>query len=182
MRGRFSFVPAGLLVAGPAIPSQRQAVRLEVPFVAQEKNGCGAASLAMVMQYWQRQQGGSTETDVQSIHRALYSREARGVHASDMQRYLGQHGFRTYAFHGEWSDLEHHLLKGRPLIVALKTGRNDLHYVVATGFDRQRGVVLKHDPAVRSLLAQHRADFEKEWRGANNWTLLALPESQSSLP
>ena len=32
-------------------------VWLDVPFVKQEKNGCGAASVAMVMQFWQRQQG-----------------------------------------------------------------------------------------------------------------------------
>jgi len=32
---------------------------LDVPFVKQEKNGCGSASIAMVMQYWQKQQGRS---------------------------------------------------------------------------------------------------------------------------
>ena len=30
---------------------------LDVPFVKQEKEGCGAASIAMVMQFWQQQQG-----------------------------------------------------------------------------------------------------------------------------
>jgi len=29
---------------------------LDIPFVKQEKDGCGAASIAMVMQYWQLQQ------------------------------------------------------------------------------------------------------------------------------
>ena len=36
-------------------------VWLDVPFVKQEKDGCGAASIAMVMQYWQAQQGQSGE-------------------------------------------------------------------------------------------------------------------------
>jgi len=178
------FLPAfvWLLLAGIAIPSDQQGVWLDVPFVAQEKNGCGAASIAMVMQYWHREQGQSTEINVRAIHRVLYSPDARGIHASDLERYLREHGFRAYVFKGEWIDLKHHLQKGRPLIVALKSGRDDLHYVVATGFDPQNDLVLKHDPAVRKLVKQHRAEFENQWRGADNWTLLALPLSQSSAP
>ena len=38
-------------------PRNLSGVWLDVPFVKQEKNGCGAASIAMVMQFWQRQQG-----------------------------------------------------------------------------------------------------------------------------
>ena len=144
---------------------------MEVPFVSQEKNGCGAASIAMVMQYWQ------LHADPEAIQRALYSPKARGIYASDLERYLRQHGFSTFAINGEWTDLKHHLEKGRPLIVALKSGRDDLHYVVVTGLDLRQELVLTHDPARRKLLKQHRADFEKEWRGAGNWALLALPSS-----
>jgi len=66
--------------------------------------------------------------------------------------------------------------EGRPLIVALKRGQGNLHYLVVTGLDWQQDLVLKHDPAVRKLLKQHRADFEREWNAAGNWTLLAVPE------
>ena len=38
-------------------------VWLDVPFVKQEKDGCGAASIAMVMQYWQAQQGQPANAD-----------------------------------------------------------------------------------------------------------------------
>jgi predicted double-glycine peptidase len=171
-----------LLIAGIATPFERHGVWLDVPFVAQEKNGCGAASLAMVMQYWQPEQARPAKIDVRSIHRELYSPDARGVYASDLQRYLSGHGFRTYAFKGEWIDLEHHLRKGRPLIVALEPGRGNLHYVVVTGFDPRSDVVFEHDPAVRKLVKQHRAEFERQWRAVDNWTLLALPESPASLP
>jgi len=151
-------------------------VRLDVPFVSQEKNGCGAASIAMVVRYWQRQQGQPESADALAIQRALYAPRARGIYASDMERYLRQHGFRTFTVKGEWQDLRHHLEKGRPLIVALNTGHGDLHYVVVTGLDWQQDVLLKNDPAVRGALSQHRSDFEKEWRAAGNWTLLAVPE------
>jgi len=169
---------ACLILGGLLQAAEPQAVWLAVPFVRQEKNGCGAASIAMVMIYWQREQGRSSDADAAEIQRALHSPAARGIHASGMERYLREHGFQTFSLSGEWTDLREHLQKGRPLIVALQSGRDSLHYVVVTGLDPQQGVVLKHDPAVRKLLKQHRADFEKEWSAAGNWTLLALPDSK----
>lgn len=153
-------------------------VWLDVPFVKQDKNACGAASIAMVMQYWQRQQGqhSNSASDAEQIQRTLYSRDARGIYASDLQKYFTQHGYRAFAFRGEWDDLKQNLAKGRPLIVALKPGHGEpLHYVVVTGFDPQQ--VLTNDPAQRKLLKQDRAEFEKQWRGTDNWTLLAVPPS-----
>ena len=163
-------------LCGAALGAEMSGVWLDVPFVSQEKNGCGAASVAMIVRYWQRQKGQPENADVLGIQRALYSPGARGIYASNLERYLRQHGFRTFAVNGEWPDLKHHLEQGRPLIVALKVGRGDLHYVVVTGLDWQRNLVLKHDPAGRKLLKQHRADFEREWKAAGNWTLLAVPE------
>ena len=95
---------------------------LDVPFVKQEKNGCGAASIAMVMQYWLKQQGRSASDSAEAtqIQRALYVPSADGIYASAMERYFQEHGFRTFSFRGDWEDLQQHLQKGRPLIVALK--------------------------------------------------------------
>jgi len=154
---------------------------LDVPFVKQEKDGCGAASIAMVMQYWQRQPGPPADkgADAEQIQRALYSSRSHGIHASDMAHYFQQHGFRTFVFQGRVDDLKEHLAKGRPLIVALKPGAADtpLHYVVVTGLDWEHRLVLKNDPAERKLLKQEESDFEREWKAAGNWTLLAVPNS-----
>src|SRR3990172_8116215 len=138
---------ACLFLCGMLFAAGQPGVWLDVPFVKQEKNGCGAASIAMVMQYWQRQQGNLASDDAEQIRRALYSPRARGVYASAMERYLQQQGFRTLAFQGEWKDLKEQLEKGRPLIVALNPGRHNLHYVVVAGLDWQQDVVLKNDPA-----------------------------------
>jgi ABC-type bacteriocin/lantibiotic exporter with double-glycine peptidase domain len=155
-------------------------VWLDVPFVKQEKNGCGAATIAMVMQYWQRQQGQPADRsiDAEQIQRALYANRAHGIYASDLEHYLQQYGFRTFIFQARLDDLKHHLAKGRPLIVALKPGSGDtaLHYAVVTGLDWERRLVLKNDPAERKLLKQGESDFEREWKAAGNWTLLAVPQ------
>lgn len=150
---------------------------LDVPFVRQEKNGCGSASVWMVMQYWKSPK----PQQVEEIHRELYSKEAHGVYARDMERYFNRHGFRTFAFKAGWEDLADHISQGRPLIVCLE--RNalgvPLHYVVAAGIDRDQELVWLNDPAERKLLPVRRAEFEKQWNATDNWTLLALPESES---
>jgi len=169
-----------LCLSTMALAAQGTGVWLDVPFIKQEKNGCGAASIAMVMQYWQKQAGGSQEdgSNPANIQRALDSSHAHGIFASDMERYFQEHGFRAYSFRGEWDDLRQHLAKGRPLIVALKPLPTEtmLHYVVVAGLDGDPNVVLVNDPAQRKLLKVDRASFLKEWNAVGNWTLLALPQ------
>lgn len=171
-----------LCLCGMIGAAQSSGIWLDVPFIKQTKNGCGAASIAMVMQYWQTQQGGNADADADpaTIQHALYSNEVHGVYASDMERYFQEHGFRTFAFPGRWDDLKQHLEKGRPLVVALKPMRSEtsLHYVVVVGLDWGENVVLVNDAAQRKLFKEDRGSFEKEWSAVGNWTLLAVPRSQ----
>jgi ABC-type bacteriocin/lantibiotic exporter with double-glycine peptidase domain len=169
-------------VCGVLLAADTPGVWLDVPFVKQEKDGCGAASIAMVMQYWQRQlrESVNLDSDPAQIQRALYSAKAHGIYASDMERYFREKGFRTFTIRGEWEDLKQHLDKGRPLIVALKPpGGAPLHYVVVTGVDPERGIVMVNDPAQRKLLKQDRPSFDREWSAAGRWTLLAVPQAES---
>lgn len=159
--------------------AQSGGVWVDVPFVAQEKNGCGAAVIAMVMQYWQNKQARPEQpvADATEIQRVLYSREGHGIYASDLERYFQEHGFRTFTIKGDWSVLRSHLEKGRPLIVALKPlkGETSLHYVVVVGLDWENNLLLLNDPAQKKFLKMERTRFEKEWHGVGDWTLLAVP-------
>jgi predicted double-glycine peptidase len=147
---------------------------LDVPFVHQEKNGCGSASVWMVMQYWKH----PATPRVEDIHHELYSKQAQGIYARDMERYLDQHGFRTFTFQAGWDDISAHLSKGRPLIVCLERNARGvpLHYVVLAGVDPEQDLVWINDPAERKLVPMRRAEFEAAWKGTGNWTLLALPD------
>jgi ABC-type bacteriocin/lantibiotic exporter with double-glycine peptidase domain len=159
--------------------AQASGVWLDVPFVQQEKNGCGAAVIAMVVQYWQRQQPRPQDAiaDPIEIQHELYSRRAHGIYASDLERYLEEHGFRTFAVKGDWDLLRQHLEKGRPLIVALKPAKGEpsLHYVVVTGLDWSSNLLLINDPAQKKLLKVERRSFENDWNAVGRWTLLAVP-------
>lgn len=168
-----------LLVAAAGAEAQAPPpIWIDVPYLHQPREGCGAASLAMVMQYWAQQQGHAAgpDSDVATIQQQLYSPSTHGILASQMQAYLRAHGFEVFALAGRWSDLQNQLAKGRPLIVALRPpGQTALHYVVVDGVDPARGLVTMNDPAERKLLSQERAAFEKDWSATGNWMLLAVP-------
>jgi predicted double-glycine peptidase len=177
---------AVLALAAAVVAAQAPAALwIDVPFVHQPREGCGAAALAMVMQYWDAQNAQSKsgvsvppDHDVATIQRTLYSPRDHGITASSMQSYLEQHGFRAFALSGTWADLEQHLRKGRPLIVAIKPdGQRELHYVVIDGIDSARGFVTMNDPGERKLLTEERTAFEKDWKATHNWLLLAVPAS-----
>ncbi len=160
-----------------ATPPAAAGLRLDVPFIPQVKEGCGSAAIAMVLEWWKQHAaspGNTATVDVMAIHRAVYSRKAKGTPAAEMERYFQREGFRAYAFRGEWADLAEHLGKGRPLIVALRPqGQRQLHYVVLSGVSETQ--VLLHDPARIPFRALDRAEFEAQWAASQRWTLLALP-------
>lgn len=179
----------GLLLLAAAVPvrarqgtTERSAgIWLDVPYVKQTEDGCGSASIAMLLQYWGAHGTpvAPDRADALIIQKKLYSRKAHGIFASDMERYLREVGFREFAVRGQWSDLREHLQQGRPLIITIQPGsaKAPLHYVVVTGMDWQREAVFVNDPARGKLLRMERAEFEKEWQAVSNWMLLAVPAS-----
>lgn len=178
----FSVLTLAALFCAAASTRAQSGYWINVPYVAQQKDGCGAAVISMVMQYWQHQQGQAVSpgAEPEAILRALYSPSAHGIYASAMERYLQRNGFHTFAFSGKWQDFPRELQKGRPLIVALKPdASNSLHYAVVTGVDPDRQLVLLNDPARRKLLKEDRTEFERDWKVTHNWTLLAVPQPRA---
>ena len=166
--------------AGIALAADSSAIWIDVPYVAQVKDGCGSASIAMVMQYWENKSRlTSTSADPAKIQTALFSAAQDGIPASSMQAYFRESGYQALAFQGAWSDLQHHIERGRPLIVSLKSSgpHEPLHYVVVVGIDSARGYVFVNDPARQKMLRISRQGFESEWGYTRNWTLLAVPRA-----
>jgi ABC-type bacteriocin/lantibiotic exporter with double-glycine peptidase domain len=166
-------LPRSIAFAVLTIAPLGAAAWLDVPFVRQPENGCGSAALAMVQDYWHLQGAAVQAADHAQIFRALYEPAQHGIAAISMTAYLEQAGFTTYTFGGTWVDLESHVAKGRPLIVALDGGRGRLHYAVVTGVSAS--TVSLNDPADRKLRQYSRAAFEKKWSATQRWTLLAVP-------
>jgi ABC-type bacteriocin/lantibiotic exporter with double-glycine peptidase domain len=161
--------------------AQPPGVWIDVPFVAQTKDGCGSAAISMILQYWENRLGQAAPNlaDPERIQSALYSPAAGGIPASKMREYFLAAGYHAFAFRGNWNDLKHHVEEGRPLIVSLKASGplGPLHYVVVTGIDVERGYVYINDPAQQKSLRVSREGFDSEWNPTHNWILLAVPQS-----
>jgi len=183
MKLRFIFALLLMAAAGAgiALAAESPAIWIDVPYIAQAKDGCGSASISMVMQYWENKSGraASPSADAKAIQSALFSSSDGGILASKMQDYFRESGYRIFAFQGAWSDLEHHIRQGRPLIVGLKASgpHEPFHYVVVVGIDSTRGYVFVNDPAQQKMLRISRQGFESEWSYTRNWTLLAVPRA-----
>jgi ABC-type bacteriocin/lantibiotic exporter with double-glycine peptidase domain len=169
--------------AGRLLAVESPAIWIDVPFVPQVKDGCGSASISMVLQYWANRNGQASPdfADPGKIQVALFSPAEGGIAASRMLAYFQELGYRAFSFRGEWSDLKHHLEQGRPVIVSLKGSGllGPLHYVVVVGMDSERGYLFVNDPAQRKMLRVSRQGFESEWNAAHHWTLLAVPRTGS---
>ena len=157
---------------------------IDMPFVAQSKDGCGSAVISMVVRYWAKQPEqpeqaapAPSAADPHKIQHLLFVPAKKGIPANAMLSYFQQNGYRISAFRGEWGDLRRHISQGRPLIVSLKASgpRGPLHYAVVAGMDWERNYVFLNDPARGKMLRLSREGFLQEWSLANNWTLLVVP-------
>ncbi|MGH9673138.1 MAG: cysteine peptidase family C39 domain-containing protein [Bryobacteraceae bacterium] len=139
---------------------------LDVPFFVQEKNGCGAASVAMVMHYWRVPQPPSL------VYQQLYNTDIGGIPLEAMREFLEKAGLQAFTLRGERADLERHLALGRPVIVGLRSKpRAPLHFVVVAGFENEH--VHVNDPTRKKAQRVRAARFEKQWASADRWMLLA---------
>jgi len=149
------------------------ATLLEVPYIPQVKNTCGAASLAMVMRYWNK------DITHDAIAAKLLKPELSGIAGSGLQDFARDHGMTAVAYVGDLPLVREYLEKGRPLIVALKLGKDKFHNVVVIGYDEEKHELIVHDPAEGPSRRIAEAAFEKRWEGSMHWTLLILPPQPS---
>ena len=145
------------------------AVELQVPFVPQQKDTCGAAALTMVLRYW------GQEASHDAIAGALVDVELRGIRGARLADFARERGMVAIAFAGEMVILRDHLAKGRPLVLAIDAGRGRFHDVVAVGVDDTSGAVVVHDPARGPGRRIAAGEFEKKWAKSGHWALLVQP-------
>ncbi len=143
------------------------ALALEVPFVPQESETCGPASLAMVLAFW------GEEVTHDELVDAVMMPDDKGVRGSRLIALARARGFRALAFEGDLPLVHDYVSREWPLIVALDAGHGRFHDVVVVGFEGDS--VLLHDPAKgRAQRVRIRA-FQKKWARSGCWTLLVLP-------
>jgi ABC-type bacteriocin/lantibiotic exporter with double-glycine peptidase domain len=160
---------------GPMSLSER-GVLLDVPAVRQDgRRTCGFAVVEMLSQYYGTEIG---EEDRERIRAEAGSED--GVSGRFIKDVLERNGFRVYIFPGKLLDgegpmgIRYHLDRGRPIVVMLSAGGSRHHYMVVSGLDVERDLVVGVDPGKGKVVCSGRA-FRRMWERANHFTLLAVP-------
>jgi ABC-type bacteriocin/lantibiotic exporter with double-glycine peptidase domain len=115
------------------LASNALALEIEgVPFVKQDSQFCGPASLASVMTFH-----GISE-DQKTVGAAVYSEKLQGALITDLERYARQKGFETKSGRGTMEELKAEIDRKRPVIVLVDLGFwvvSKPHYLVVIGYD-----------------------------------------------
>lgn len=142
-----------------------------VPFVPQQDNYCGPASLTMVLRYW------GEPTDQEEIGRELYIKSIKGTLNFDLEFYARRRGYRAESFRGTLERVKAEIDRGHPLIVFQDQGIGPLafpHFFVVIGYDDTRELIVAHSGVTENRLIPYR-EFLWTWGKKGNWTLRILP-------
>lgn len=154
------------------LASNALALEIEgVPFIRQDSQFCGPASLASVMTFY------GVHEDQKKIGAAVYSEKLQGALITDLERYARQEGFETKSGQGTAEGLKKEMDRGRPVIVLVDLGFwvvSKPHYLVVIGYDDEGFTA--HDgytPANRYPYAR----FSEIWGKMGNAYLLVYKRS-----
>jgi len=115
------------------LASNALALEIEgVPFIRQESQFCGPASLASVMTFH------GVPEDQKKIGAAVYSEKLQGALITDLERYARQKGFETKSGQGTVEGLKTEMDRGRPDILLADLGFWDVskpQYIVVICYD-----------------------------------------------
>ena len=158
--------PALLLIAGAGAPAPAhgEPIRLPVPVIAQAKERCGPASLAMVLRYY-----GAPDSAVAGADRA-YTPELRGALIGDLARAAERAGYAARVASLSEDSLLAMLRDSIPPILHYRIGMGPItrgHYGVLAGWDPARREYLVNDGGSRTA-RYRRDDLMRRWRAADS--------------
>jgi ABC-type bacteriocin/lantibiotic exporter with double-glycine peptidase domain len=137
-----------------------------VPFVKQDSQYCGPASLASVLNYY------GDSVDQKTIGKDIYCEKLKGALITDLENFARARGFKTRSGTGRLEDIRSALSDGIPVIVLVDQGFwvvSRLHYLVVFGYDD--GDFIAHD-GYQASQRYPCAEFQKLWTKAGSTYLL----------
>jgi ABC-type bacteriocin/lantibiotic exporter with double-glycine peptidase domain len=163
--------------AGPPgeLPARRS-VALEVPFHAQRPDGCGAASLAMLLDWSGRR------ADLDSLEQELRLPQRRGVLQISLLSAARRRGRLAYGISGA-QELLGELAGGHPVLVLQNRAFSwspVWHYAVVIGYDLDRGSVTLHSDT-RPMQKLSWTRFDRTWAASERWGMVVLPCSEAPI-
>jgi ABC-type bacteriocin/lantibiotic exporter with double-glycine peptidase domain len=143
-----------------------------VPVLRQEgERNCGASVIAMLLRYW-----GIPASEAE-IRAASGVPPAKGLPAEFLRTYLRGRGLDAFLFEGTFSDFEHELQGGRPVVVGVLrpfVQNTYAHYQLIVGINQARQEVVVIDPADGWRVYPFEG-FVREWKPTQFLTMAVSP-------
>lgn len=147
-------------------------VRLgKVPFVAQDDNLCGPASLKMVLA------GAGTDATLDELKREVFIPGRQGSLQAEMLAAPRRHGLVGYQLKPQLEDVLREVAAGTPVIVLQDYGVWPVsvwHYAVVIGYDYPRHRVILHT-GLKPAMEMPFAVLEYLWKQSSYWAMVAEP-------
>jgi len=148
-----------------------------VPLVLQKgKDDCGAAAVAMVLNYW-RVPATADQVQIECLP------SGSGLRAGDLRDFVRGRGLEAFLIRGERTDLENELSRGRPVIVGLVKPYIDggrTHYEVVVALHPAHGKVVTLDPTLGWQVNTWEG-LHAEWEPAGQPALIVFPSADEGL-
>jgi hypothetical protein len=169
-------VAAGCATASGFRASQgveRRQVSLDVPFHAQSAMACGAASLAMALEW------SGLPADPDDLLEELEVPAREGVLQLSMVSVARRRGRLAYVISGS-EELLREVAAGHPVVVLQNLGWSwypAWHYAVVIGYDLDRATAILHT-GTHAAREVPLAVFDRTWARSQRWGLVVLPCSE----
>lgn len=151
----------------------QNSVIIELPFYRQSDYECGPASLASVLNYWNRKMG-LQEITIEEIMNSIYSSGARGVLGIDLELYARKKGFSTLQKKGTVDELRNLIDQKIPPIILVSYGfyvyQLD-HFLVVKGYN-EKGIIVNSKKPDEFISYEK---LERIWKRTDNWMLVIRP-------
>lgn len=148
------------------------------PLRQETESDCGAAALAMVLNYWQ------APTSGREVYQACGS-PAGGIRAADLSAQAKKRGLKSFVIQGEVADLERELSKRRPVIVGVVklyasgvAAQSLTHYEVVVGYHPEKKEVVTLDPAF-GWRRNSLKGFAAEWDPTGRVTMVIFRSEET---
>jgi ABC-type bacteriocin/lantibiotic exporter with double-glycine peptidase domain len=136
------------------VSSNRAAIRLDVPFVAQPPDRCGTAAVEMILRYY------GVTPDPAALDRAIHIPALAGSIPALLVEGSRRAGFAADSLVVAEEEIYRKLAAGSPLVVLLAPAGDDPrgHFIVATGANPRTGA-----------LRVHSGNRANRWWPATSW-------------
>lgn len=138
-----------------------------VPYLRQQREYCGPATLAMVFKYY------NVHIPQEELAGEIYRKELDGALNLDMLIAARKHGFGAHTPEGSLRALKEYIAREIPVIVLVSSGpdTDQYHFMVVYGYDDAKKIFRIHSGR-RKAGAIGYQEFSRVWEPAGKWMLV----------